>query len=146
MVALNNNTVDAANGGAVLSYIGNYAFKGCKALQSFNIPNSVTTLGKAVFLECTALTAIDYGEQLTTIPEETFSGCSNLSSVTGISGDITKIDNYAFFGCKALAILRGIEPVGNEPIKSIIDTGSSKITFNDFTSLTTIGNYAFKDC
>ena len=82
------------------------AFRGCTALASVAIPESVTEIGGCAFVDCTSLSSVVIPEGVTKISGSAFggafSGCKSLASVV-IPEGVTAIDEYAFSGCKALA-------------------------------------------
>ena len=107
---------------ANLRSIGQYAFRSCKALNSVNIPTTVTTIGTSAFDQCSNLVvAIPNGvtsigtaafrnsaiEEVVIpngweeIPSNTFANCTKLSKVT-IPEGVKQIQNDAFNGCSAL--------------------------------------------
>jgi uncharacterized protein YjdB len=100
--------------------IGNSAFSGCNSLTSITIPNSVTTIGNSAFSSCNSLTSITIPNSVTTIGDWAFSFC-NLTSIT-IPNSVTTIGDYAFYHCSSLTSTT----IGN--------------------SVTTIGDWAFGDC
>ena len=81
--------------------IGSRAFFGCNSLTSVNIPNSVKTIGEDAFYECSSLTSITIPDSVTTIGYAAFSNCYSLTSVT-IGNSVTKIGEYAFIHCGSL--------------------------------------------
>ncbi|BDC96666.1 leucine-rich repeat domain-containing protein [Treponema saccharophilum] len=101
--------------------IGWGAFKGCTALASVVIPESVTKIGKNAFEGCTALASVVIPESVTEIDDSAFEGCKALASVV-IPESVTAIGWHAFEGCKALASVVIPE------------------------SVTEIGKYAFEGC
>lgn len=123
--------------------IGGSAFKGCTALKSVTIPNSVTYIGNSfegctglssvvigdhvkiiessAFKDCTALTSIVIPNSVTSIRNEAFKGCSCLTSVT-IGNSVTNIGEKVFYGCSCLTSIT----IGN--------------------SVTSIGSGAFYGC
>jgi len=66
-----------------------------KVGTSFNIPNSVTTIGDFAFSYCTNLTSVTIPDSVTRIGEGTF-GCESLTSVT-FQGTISS-DNFGVKG------------------------------------------------
>jgi hypothetical protein len=104
----------------VINKVGDYAFYGCNALTSIDLPK-VTSIGGSAFSGCTALTSIDL-PKVTSIGGSAFNICNALTSidlpnVTSIGGsafrdcaaltdinfpNVTSIDDYAFYGCNAL--------------------------------------------
>ena len=84
--------------------IRDYAFDGCTALKSINIPSSVTEIGDSAFRGCTNLTGITFGSGLTNIAVRTFSGCTSLTDVV-IPSNISDIDIDAFSDCTSLTSL-----------------------------------------
>lgn len=94
--------------------IGYLAFAGCTALESFQLPSSVTTLGPQAFALCTSLQSFEFqtysGADLTqytrvkTIPVYCFTGCTSLVSLYLPEG-IEVIQNRALQYCFNLATI-----------------------------------------
>jgi len=89
-------------------------------LNSFSIPNSVTTIMTYAFLECDGLTSVTIPNSVTSIHDYAFFGCDGLTSVT-IPNSVTTIMSSTFAGC----------------------TGLTSVTIGN--SVTTIGR-AFRNC
>lgn len=68
---------------------------------TFEIPNSVTTIGYRAFYNCTNLESITIPESVTEIGAFAFENCNSLKSIT-IPKSITKIGFAAFYNCKNL--------------------------------------------
>ena len=81
--------------------IGDWAFSTCKALTSINIPNSVTTIEKGAFSYCYKLKQIDIPNSVTTLSKDLLSDCRALESIR-IHKDVVKIEEAAFDGCSNL--------------------------------------------
>ena len=81
--------------------IGNYAFFKCYSLTSMNIPDSVTTIGEYAFEECDSLTSVNIGNSVKTIGNYAFFYCKSLTSVN-IPDSVTTIGIYAFRYCTNL--------------------------------------------
>ena len=89
--------------------IGKYAFRDCSSLTSVTIPNSVTSIGDFAFNDCSSLTSVTIPNSVTSIGEYAFSNCSSLYSVT-IPNSVTSIGNYAFGLCKYLRRIIDLNP------------------------------------
>ena len=91
------------------------AFRGCTALTSITIPDSVTNIGKHAFSECTSLTSITIPDSVTNIGNHAFSGCTALTSIT-IPDSVTNIGDIAFYKCTSLTsitIPNGVSNIGD---------------------------------
>ena len=55
--------------------IGKNAFYLCGSLTSINIPNSVTSIGDSAFALCSSLTCINIPDSVTSIGDSAFNGC-----------------------------------------------------------------------
>ena len=86
--------------------IGNYAFSGCSGLTNINIPNSVTSIGGNAFSGCSGLTRVYISNSVETIASETFKDCSSLATVT-IPNSVTTIGRNAFYGTALTSIVLG---------------------------------------
>ena len=134
--------------------IGNYAFYYCSGLTSITIPNSVTSIGNSAFGGCSGLTSITIPNSVTSIGNSAFDGCTGLTSIT-IPNSVTSIGNYAFDGCTGLESI--VVEKGNTKYDSrdncnaIIETESNTLIAGCKNSVipnsvTSIGNYAFREC
>ena len=78
--------------------IGDSAFGGCKSLTSINIPDSVTSIGKEAFANCHSLTSINIPDSVTSIGEYAFYQCESLTCIN-IPDGVTSIGKFAFYSC-----------------------------------------------
>ena len=101
--------------------IGKWAFADCDSLTSVNIPDSVTTIGEKTFYHCDSLTSVNIPDSVTTIGDWAFQLCNSLTSVN-IPDSVTTIGGGAFSNCTSLT------------------------SVNIPDSVTTIGNHAFYYC
>jgi hypothetical protein len=124
--------------------IGDYAFRECTGLTSVAIGNSVTTIGYAAFYGCTGLTSIDIPNSVTAIGAWSFSGCSGLESIT-IPDSVTTIGDAAFQECTGLtsvAIGNGITTIEQQVFYNC--PALTEITIPN--SVTAIGAWSFSFC
>lgn len=96
-------------------FIGEDAFRGCRNLESVELPNSLWEIGKGAFAELSFMKTIKIPNSVTTIGESAFEGCS----ITSIEfpnpiGKLYRIEKNAF----KLSWLRSVNlPNGVSSIK-----------------------------
>lgn len=71
------------------------------ALQSYDIPETVTYLGDYCFRGCTALQTLYVHNNITTIPTELCNGCTSLNRMW-LPSSITSIGDLAFKNCTSI--------------------------------------------
>ena len=86
--------------GNKLTTIENNAFRGCKALTNFVVPDTVTKLGNYAFSE-SGIKTITMSKGMTTLGSSAFAFCTELTAIEIFDG-ITKLDYYMFDGCTSL--------------------------------------------
>ena len=124
--------------------IGDYAFSGCSSLSNIVIPDCVTDIGKCAFSHCSSLSNIVIPDSVTSIGNDAFLRCSSLSNIV-ISDSVTSIGNGAFLGCSSLSnivIPDSVTSIGNDAFSDC--SSLSSIVIPD--SVTDIGNDAFSHC
>ena len=124
--------------------IGEYAFDGCTSLANITIPDGMTEIGKYAFDGCKSLTSITIPDGVTSIGESAFEDCSSLTSVT-IPNSVTSIGYRAFEYCTSLtnvAIPNSVTEIGSSAFSRC--TSLKSITIPN--SVTSIGESAFEDC
>jgi len=122
------------------------------------IPDSVETLGEAAFAYCSNLSEITLGESLTAIGSYAFSDCTSLTGV--FITDIAKWCGISFGSSNSnplyyahnlylngelvteLEIPDSVTSIGNYAFRNC--TNLTSVTIPD--SVTSIGSYAFDDC
>ena len=167
--------------GLPITAISQEAFKYCYFLQTITIPDSVTGIGKNAFSSCSSLTSV-YISDLTAWLNISFANYAsnplnsngvlylNETKVTNlvIPDGVTKIRNYAFFGCSSLTSVTIHDNVTSiregafyecDSLTSVVIpksvTSIEAYTFYECDSLTSIvipdsvtsiGEYAFYGC
>ena len=132
--------------------IGDSAFWICGSLQSINIPDSVTTIGDWAFWMCKSLQIINIPDSVTTIGDYAFYSCESLQSIN-IPDSVTNIGNNPFSYCRNLIIkcqsdkFEIVEDaLYDKEKKTLIGYYGEEDTFYIPNSVTHIGNSAFDSC
>ena len=97
-----------------LKEIGDYAFNGC-ALQSINIPSTVTNIGMNSFSSCTGLRKVVLNDGLIEIGTDAFTSCKTLESIT-IPSTVLEIGSEAFVQCenmREVELNEGLQTIGD---------------------------------
>lgn len=127
-----------------VTYLGNYAFAGCKSLKKITIPDSVTFIGGWVFIGCGSLEKINIPDSVAKIGAGAFEGCVKLADVV-IPNGITNIYGQTFYSCisfKNVSIPDSVTEIGWFAFCGCQGLESIVIP----VSVTTIGGDAFLDC
>ena len=112
--------------------------------KSYNIPDSVTSVGDYSFEGCTSLTSVIFGDSVTTIGDNAFEWCTTLASIR-IPDTVISIGGYAFYGCTSLTSLTlgdSVMIMGGYAFYGCISLTSIDITDH----VISIGDYAFHGC
>lgn len=132
------------------------AFSDCVSLTSISLPNSVTHIGEYAFEDCSSLSAIIIPNSISEIEREAFRDCSSLASVN-IPSSVMFLGDYAFEGCTSLQNINVDKSNKNyssaegvlynkEATDLIFCPRGKKGEYTIPNSVTTIEDYAFKDC
>lgn len=85
-----------------LESIEEFAFYGCKNLESVDIGNNIMLIGAGAFNGCKKLTEIYIPDTVTNIEMDAFKNCSALHTVR-MSPNVDYIPREAFYNCKELS-------------------------------------------
>ena len=103
-VAESNSTYKSIDDVLILNKAGTKVIMASKNATTYNIPNTVTEIGKNAFYGCSKITSITIPDSVTTIGAGAFESCSSLIEIT-IPQNVTSIGPDAFVYCgKLMAI------------------------------------------
>ena len=130
--------------------IGSNAFSGCSSLSSITLPEGVTNIDNNAFSGCVSLTSVDIPSSVINLSTNAFGGCSNLQKVTLRSNIITSASYATAYNIKTMFGSSVTEFILGEGVTSIgycaFDGCNNLISLTLPSSLTTIDNYAFRNC
>lgn len=139
----NTTSLESINLPDSLTYIGKEAFTS-SAISSINIPNNVTYLGESAFKD-SGIMSINIPSKLENINERVFSGCSNLITVSFAEDALLKlVGNYAFENCTLLQSIELPDSVTTIGTRALSGTHLTDVIIP--ASVTTIGTSAFEFC
>ena len=131
------------------------AFDGCSKLTSVILGNQLTTIEFGAFKDCTSLTTVKMGKNVSSIGDYAFSGCTSLTSIT-LPKKLESIGNNAFGSITwdsycpitSITIPSSVKTIGSGAFQGCHDLAlvSFEVDEDGETSLTSIGDYAFREC
>ncbi|MFT5836774.1 MAG: hypothetical protein ACI9ZV_000272 [Candidatus Azotimanducaceae bacterium] len=84
-----------------VDYIESAAFKNCRRLKSFYLPNNLNEIGDGAFSDCIQLSDIQIPESVTKIGSNAFSNCRKLSNIK-LPKRLKRIESNTFHYCTNL--------------------------------------------
>ena len=100
-VSEGNSTYKSIDDVLILNKAGTKVIMASKNATTYNIPNTVTEIGKNAFYGCSKITSIIIPDSVTTIGAGAFESCSSLTEIT-ILQSVTSIGSDAFVYCGRL--------------------------------------------
>lgn len=149
---------------ASVQSLGVYAFWK-SAIEEIALPDTVTSLQKGVFYECEKLNKVVLGSGVETLPTYLFSNTPSLKSVTVPDG-VKTIEKYAFYLSSVASVTLsdsvttlqdGAFQQSGDLETVVLGKGITQIPAQgfykcaklkpfSFANITSVGNFAFKDC
>lgn len=150
---------------ASITKIGDYAFKNCLKLNSFDIKNTqAQSLGANIFEGCTLLSSVELPDTITSFGSNTFLKCSALESIK-LPASLTALPATCFSSCSSLATIEGLEHItefGTSCLSGVAITSVTlkngisypkglfknceKLTTINFGDITELAESMFEDC
>ncbi|MCI7351067.1 MAG: leucine-rich repeat protein [Ruminococcus sp.] len=115
-----------------------------KSGDSYDIPNSVTSIGAGAFANCNNLASITIPSSVTAIENDAFAHCKSIASIT-IPDSVNSIGYGAFYNCTSLSevtIPDSVDSIGDSAFYNC--TRLTSITIPD--SVNSIGESTFSGC
>ena len=103
-VAEGNSTYKSIDDVLILNKAGTKVMMANRNATTYNIPNTVTEIGKNAFYGCSKITSITIPDSVTTIGAGAFESCSSLTEIT-IPQSVTSIGADAFLHCGNLTAI-----------------------------------------
>lgn len=119
-------------------------FPSDKNLETYSVPNSVTSIYNYAFNYCVYLKNVEIPETVTSIGKYAFCYCDNLNSIN-IPNSVTNIGLYAFTKCISLTSI--VIPDNVQSIEEgVFEYCTSLENVNISKNIITIGDLAFRGC
>lgn len=125
-----------------VTWIGSSAFKGCKSLQSIEIPNG--TISNRAFMDCENLKEVVIGDGVSEIYMRSFYNCRKMETLS-LGNSVTRIGDHAFYGCdklKTVVIPDCVTTLEDKAFNCCL--GLESVVIGD--GVTSIGYAAFAGC
>ena len=125
--------------------IPDYFLSGCTKLETLEIGNGITKIGKHAF-EQTDITSITIPDSVTAIGEQAFNGCTSLAEVNiSKNSKLETIGNRAFqqTNITSIAIPDSVTVIGKQAFNRC--TSLTEVNISKNSKLETIGDGAFYD-
>jgi hypothetical protein len=113
-----NIIIPATYNGKPVTGIAEWAFFGCKHMESVTIPACITYIDDWAFASCTSLRDVIVSEGLKYIGDWAFSDCSSLTSIT-IPKSVERIGVNAYYCCPIESVYCAQEPPGHAGISPL---------------------------
>lgn len=122
--------------------VGNYAFSGCRQLDSVSLPSGLASIGACAFEDCSSLNSAVIPGTVKNVGEAAFYGCSSLESLT-VQNGVASIGNSAFSltAVRDVTLPSSVTALGEKAFYSC-----ESLTGISMTGVTVIGQKAFADC
>ena len=124
--------------------IGSEAFSDCGSLEKINIPKGLTSIGDNAFFYCQNLKNIKLPETLTKLGDDAFSSCSSIKEMT-LPASLTEIGYGIFSSCTALEKVDLPDGITEIPHNMFDGCGALK-NIEIPSSVNKIGGRAFYEC
>ncbi len=122
--------------------VGNYAFSGCRQLESVSFPSGLASISACAFEDCSSLNSAVIPGTVKNVGEAAFYGCSSLETLT-VQNGVVSIGNSAFSltAVKDVTLPSSVTALGEKTFYSC-----ESLTGISMTGVTVIGPKAFADC
>lgn len=123
-------------------------FYGFTSLQTLIVESGVTEIGKSAFEGCTGIRNVTVPATVTVIGDRAFAGCTLLAScqIDSSNSELEKTGKEIFAGDVALVYADFPLTVAETDWTGMFDGCVSLTTTSFPTSVTEIGNYAYRNC
>ena len=116
--------------GSSLHTIPSDAFRGCTALESLVLPDSVTYIDSSAFSGCTSLKAVTLPANLRRIGTSVFEGCAALETIV-LPDSVEMLEYGAFRGCVKLKKINIPASLTNLNGNPFLGSGIEELIFPD---------------
>ncbi len=127
-----------------VTFIGNYAFWNCTALERVRVGRGITALNLGTFWGCTRLVRVELPDTLATVGDGAFRVCTSLTSID-LPESVTVLGDSCFRGSTALASIV-IPAAVNTVFRSAFRDCSGLSTVIMHGNVEYVGPRAFQGC